>query len=97
MRTSGKQLGNAGCLEAELGKAKGGSESSTTGSNDDCIIGMVDNGVLVSETALNRGEAKIILARDQSLEWSLQQHRRNAWCDGLAYAPGDCRTREKLF
>ena len=43
--TGGEELGNAGGLETGLGKAKSGSESGTSGTNNNCII-LVVNGLV---------------------------------------------------
>jgi hypothetical protein len=49
MRSGGEQLGNTGSVEASLGETEGGSQTSATGTDDESIVFVVNDGVLVAE------------------------------------------------
>lgn len=49
MRTCGEELRDTGGVEASLGETKGRTQTSTSGTNDDGIVLMVDNRVLAGD------------------------------------------------
>lgn len=49
MRSSGEQLGDTGSVEASLGETEGGSQTSTTGADNESIVFVVNDGVLVAQ------------------------------------------------
>ena len=49
MRSSREKLRDAGRLEASLGQTEGGSETSTTGANNNSVILVINNGVVTDE------------------------------------------------
>lgn len=46
MRASREQFGNTGSVKTSLSKTKGSTETSTTGTDDESIVGMVNDRVL---------------------------------------------------
>jgi hypothetical protein len=46
VRTRGEQFRDTGSLETSLSKAEGSAESGATGTDDDRVVGVVDNGVV---------------------------------------------------
>ena len=59
MRTGGEQLGDTGSVETSLGKTESGTETGTTGTNDEGIVGVVNDGVLGSDRALQGEKATL--------------------------------------
>ena len=51
VRSGREKLGNAGGFETSLGESEGSAESSATGSNDDGVVLVIDDGV-VADTGL---------------------------------------------
>jgi len=49
VRTGREELSDTGGVQASLGKTEGGTKTSTTGSNDESIVLVVDNGVLAGK------------------------------------------------
>jgi len=52
VRTSREQLGDTSGLETFLDETESGSKTSTTGTNYDCIISVVNNGVFIGKISL---------------------------------------------
>jgi hypothetical protein len=44
-----EELGDTGCVETGLGKTEGGAQTGATGSDNDCVVLMVDDGILVAD------------------------------------------------
>ncbi len=52
MRTGGEELGDTSGVKTSLSKTEGCTETSTTGTNDESIVGVVDNGILGGDGVL---------------------------------------------
>ena len=52
MRSGGEELGNASGLVALLGEAEGSAEARTTGTDDDAIVGVINDVVRAGQGAL---------------------------------------------
>jgi len=51
--TSREQLGNTGSVQASFSKTKGSTKTSTTSTNNDGIVFMIDDGVFAGDGALH--------------------------------------------
>ncbi len=49
MRTGREELGNTGCVEASLGKTEGRTQTSSSSTNNNGIVFVVNNGVLARD------------------------------------------------
>lgn len=61
-----EELGDAGSVEASLGQTEGGTETGTTGTNDDSIIFVVYDGVLLCEMLRGFGSLDMFLRNNRS-------------------------------
>ena len=52
MRTGGEELGDTGSVETSLSKTESGTETGTAGTDDKGIVGVVNDGVLGRDRAL---------------------------------------------
>lgn len=66
MRSGREQLGDTGSVEASLGETEGGSQTGTTGTNNESIVFVVNDGVLVAEERRGLLCAKGLVCDDAS-------------------------------
>ena len=66
VRSGGEELGDHGGLEALLDQPEGGAKTSTSGSDHNSVIGVVNHGVLTGDGV--PGDLGLVLARDGEAE-----------------------------
>lgn len=69
MRPCGEKLGNTGSLESLFDKAESGSKASSSGTNDDSVEGVINDGIVFEELVLEFDE-KVLqnLSRETGLQ-----------------------------
>ncbi|RUS13984.1 hypothetical protein BC937DRAFT_94515 [Endogone sp. FLAS-F59071] len=58
VRPGREQLGDTGSVESGLGKTKGGAQTGAAGTDDDGVVGVIDDGVFVGDRALGSRKKK---------------------------------------
>jgi len=76
VRTSWEQLGDTSSLETFLDETKSGSKTSTTGTNYDCIVSVVNNGVFIGEISLFVAR-KTIVNITENTRWEISEKKKN--------------------
>jgi hypothetical protein len=66
VRSGGEQLGDTGSVEASLSETEGGSQTGTTGTDNEGIVFVVNDGVLVAEERRGLLCAKGLVCDDAS-------------------------------
>lgn len=81
MRTSWEQLSNTRCVKSFFCKTECGTETGSTGSNDDGIVCMVDNWVCAREGCLFKGNLSKELSCNGILSFGITSAAvaRNGW------------------
>lgn len=58
VRSGWEQLGDTGSIESGLGETEGGAQTGAAGTDDDGVVGVIDDGVFIGDRALENREKK---------------------------------------